>query len=419
MSRRPLVIAIVALLLALLLAPIVLLIFIGPVAAPSAIPSDTSTSPLQSLSPTPSAEAAIEFIDATSPDEAAWYQIGADARVFPPLLQIGTMAEGVTFELEMADPTVNPNATVPLRPVLGVGDGVVVIVEDDRRNSRLRAVVAATGAVHDLLVSDDVIVNGVLDRDGRIAYFLTADRVTGDLTGAWRLGVGEGNRPDPIVDLVAAAPEFRLAAINTSFSRMLLSPDGSTLGVFRCGQVDCSLRAVRTDDGSLVGDVRIPAGGGDPFAVTDRFALLRPIAPAGPMRFGELVELGSGERAPMPFEGWPFGAATVIVRPDGPFMVVQSMGFRDLADAGPPDEPPEVALVGIPDMAVVDEFAPRLASVSILDVDDASVGVDLPPGWILMWGSEVGDDKMSVFAMNAVDGSVMPLPGVGEPFIRS
>ena len=259
MNRRWLALVAVAL-AALLIAPIVILLLARPVAAPPARPSDNPSASSEPPSPSESTDGAIAFVDAETPEDAAWYRIGGDARLFPPRLQVGTMAEGATFERVMVDPA-DPNAIIPLRPVLGVGDGVVVIVEDDGRRSTLRAVVAASGDVHDLLVSDDVIVNGLLNRDGRVAYFLTADRLTGDLTGAWQLVVGAGEEPEPVDQLLAATPAFRLAAINRLFSRMLNSPDGATLGVFRCVEVDCSLRAVRTDDGSLVGDVRIRGGG--------------------------------------------------------------------------------------------------------------------------------------------------------------
>jgi hypothetical protein len=417
MNRRWLALIAVAL-APLLIAPVVLLLVARPVAAPSAGPSDLPSTPSGSPSPAAPADGAIAFVDAESPEEAAWYRIGADPRQFPPRLQIGTMAEGATFEREMADPTVNPNAIVPLRPVLGVGDGVVVIVEDDRRLSIMRAVVAATGEVHDLLASDDVIVNGLLDRDGRVAYYLTADRVTGDFTGAWRLAVVDGNRPEPIEELLAAAPEFRLAAVTRLFSRMLLSPDGATLGLFQCVELDCALRAVRTDDGSLVGDARIPRGGGDPFAITNTTALLSPIVPDGPFRFGEVVDLASGANAPMPFEGWPFGSPTLIEGADGPAMVVQTAGFSGPPEAGPPAEPPKVAIIGAADMLVVAEHAPPLASLAILDADDSSIGVDLPPGWILMWGTEPGEDTESVYALNAADGSLVRLPGVGGLFVQ-
>ena len=120
----------------------------------------------------------------------------------------------------------------------------------------------------------------------------------------------------------------------------------------------------------------------------------------------------------MPFEGWPFGTPVLIDGPDGPAMVVQSAGFRPLAEVGPPDEPPKVAIVDAADMQVTAEHAPPLASLSIIDVDDASVGVDLPPGWILMWGNEPGEEATSAYAMNSRDGSIVRLPGVGGLFVQ-
>jgi hypothetical protein len=296
---------------------------------------------------------------------------------------------------------------------------VVVLVDDDGRRSALNAVAAATGDVHELLVSNDVIVNGLLGRDGRNAYFLTADRSSGDLTGAWRLAVGEGLDPEPIEALSGAgSPGIRLVAITRLFSRMLISPDGSTLGVFRCVELDCLLRAVRTDDGSLIGEVQIPRGGGDPFAITNASVLLRPIVPDGPFNVGEVIDLTSGASAPMPFDGWPFGAPTLIQGPGGPAMVVQSAGSSALAEAGPPAEPPRVAIIDAADMVVTAEYAPPLASLAIVDVDDPSVGVDLPPGWILIWGTQAGDETTSAYAMSAADGTLVPLPWVGGRFVQ-
>jgi len=69
-------------------------------------------------------------------------------------------------------------------------------------------------------------------------------------------------------------------------------------------------------------------------------------------------------------------------------------------------------------MVVMAEYAPPLASLAILNADDTSVGVDLPPGWILMWGTEPGEDTMSTYAMRAADGSIVPLPGVGRLFVQ-
>jgi hypothetical protein len=199
---------------------------------------------------------------------------------------------------------------------------------------------------------------------------------------------------------------------------MLLSPDGGTLGLFRCVELDCELRAVRTDDGSPVGDVQIPRGGSEPFAITNASVLLRPIVPDGPFRAGGIVDLASGAGAPMPFEGWPFGTPTLIDSADGPVMVAQSAGTAVLGEAGPPAEPPMVAIIGASDMVMVAEYAPALAALVVLDADDSSVGVDLPPGWILMWGTAPGEAATMAYAMSATDGSLVPLPRVGGLIIQ-
>ena len=399
----------------LLIAPIVLLVVAGGrLSGSPAGPSDPSASPSA-----PSTEGEIAFADAASPEDAAWYRHGRDLQRFPPRLEVGTFAHGVTFEVEWPI-NGDPAAIIPLRPVLGVGDGVVVMVDDDGRRSTLRAIVAATGEVHDLLASDDVIVDGVLAADGRIAYFITADRLTGALTGAWRVSVAVGAAPEKLQALVLAGPEIRLAAVTRELTRVMLSADGATLGVFRCIDADCTLRTVRTDDGSLVGELHVPRGGGDPFAVTDQWALLRPIVPEGPDRFAEVVDLESGERRPIPFEPWPFGSEAVVNGDEGLVVALQTAGWTLPPETlgQPPGDPPEVTLLGLTDMEVLDTHEPPLSALAILVADDYAVGVDLPPGWLLIWGSEPGDLRMSAWAMSLADGALVPLPDLGELFVQ-
>jgi hypothetical protein len=424
MPRRPAVILLVALLAALLLAPIVLLALAGPAGdaeAPASLMATPTSVPASSAqaSSTPPPDG-IAFTDALIPEDAAWYRIGDDPREGPTHVQVGTVVDGVTYEAPMqVDLGVNPDRIVPFRPVLGVGDGVVVLVDDDGRDSTMRAVVGATGAIHDLLVSDDVIVNGLLSGDGRMAYYLTADRLTGDVIGAWRLDIESGGAPQPMGTLIGAAPEFRHAAVSRHFTRMLLSPDGSTLALFRCVELDCVLRAVGTDDGSLVGEVRIPRGGNDPFAITDRLALLRPIVQDGPHAVGEVIDLASGASQPMPVPGPQTGTVAAVQGADGAVMAVQTAGF-----SGPPQTaggagvPPEVTLVDLADMTVLAEFSPPLSSLTILDLDDRSVGVDLPAGWILLRAGTPAADAISMYAMRVEDGELVTLPGVDDHAIQ-
>lgn len=412
MNRRWLAL-IVVLLAVMVLAPIVLLLLQR---------GEPSRSPAESDDPATTQSASIHadviaFVKASSPVDAAWYRLGADPRQFPPRLQVGTMADGVTFEVELrSEPGANPEAIVLQRPVLGIGDGVVVVVEDDGRRSMMRAIVAATGDVHDLLTSDDVIVDGALGTDGRVAYYVTADRLTGDLTGAWRLPVGPGRAPEAIEALVSASPGIRLAAITRLVTRVLLSADGTTLGLFRCIELDCALRAVRTDDGSLVGEVRIQRGGGDPFAITDRWALLRPITPDGPHSVGEVLDLASGESAPIPIGPWPFAPGAVVAGEDGAILALQTAGWSAPPEAmgQEPGRRPQVTLVSVDDMQVIGSHEPPLSALAIIVDDDYSTGVDLPTGWLLVRGSEPGELEMTAYAMNLADGSLVPLPEVGE-----
>ena len=409
---------IVVLVAVLVLAPIVLLLLQR--GQPTSGVPDESDDPVASVGASIPADA-ITFVDAVSPDDAAWYRLGGDLRQFPPRLQVGTMADGVTFEIELrSEPGANPDGPALQRPVLGIGDGVVVVVEDDGTRSRMRAIVAATGDVHDLLVSDDLIIDGALAVDGRTAYFVTADRLSGDLTGTWRVAVGVGADPEAIDGLISTAPEMRLVAITRLFSRMLLSSDGSTLGLFYCIELDCALRAVRTDDGSLVGDVRIQRGGGDPFAITERWALLRPIAADGPHSVGDVLDLASGDSAPIPIDPWPFAPEAVVAGDDGPVLALQTAGWSAPPEATgqEPGDGPQVTLLSVDDMQVIGTFEPPLSALAIIVDDGYSTDVDLPPGWLLIWGSQPGELGMDAYAMKLSDGSLVPLPSLGEFFVQ-
>ena len=59
-----------------------------------------------------------------------------------------------------------------------------------------------------------------------------------------------------------------------------------------------------------------------------------------------------------------------------------------------------------------------LSALAIVVADDYAIGVDLPPGWLLIWGSEPGDLRMSGWAMSLADGGLVPLPDLGELFVQ-
>lgn len=414
MRRRWVSIAVVVL-AALFIALIALLALARPAEAPS--PS-ASGSPANA---TPSPDAGIPFVEPPTPEEAAWFRIGADLGEFPPHLQIGTMERGVTFEapVRMIQNPVGEIIT-PQRVVAGVAGGVAVTVEDDGRRSVMRAVVASSGDVHDLVASDDVIVEALLAAGGRQTFFVTADRVTGDLTGAWRLSTEAGAAPERLNSLVGAAPEIRRVAIVPFVTHLMLSPDGTTLGLWRCVQMDCLLRAVGADDGVLVGEVRLQRGGGIPFGITDRLAVLASGCPDGPACLPEVVNLETGEVRPMPVDRWQLFSETVVDSAAGPVMAIQTAGnVAPPGGGGQEGRPaPEITIIGLGDLQVLERHVLPLTSLRIIAGDDYSIGVDLPPGWILIQGSEPGQMAMSVYALNVSDGDIVPLPALGQVFVQ-
>ena len=411
MNRPRLAAVIVLVLLVLLAAPIVLLALAGPVAAPA------SSTPVPSASPIGFSASQIPFVEAASPEEAAWYRIGADPRLFPPHLQVGTMGEGETFDLALqVNPNMAPNATVPLRVVAGVGAGIVVMVDDDGHRSSVRAIVASTGEVHELLASDDVVLDAVFDAPGREVFYVTADRLTGELTGAWRFSIDDRGGPLPIESLAAAPPTIRLVAIAEFATRLMLSPDGTTLALWRCVQLDCLLRTVRTVDGSLVGEIVLDRGGDDPFGITDRLAAVRPVCPDGPECIGGVLDLGTGARMAIHRGAWQFFSEAVVEGEAGPVLAIQIAGW-----SAPPEAmgqaagaPPEVAIIGLGDLELNARYTPPLSSLRIVQSDDYVFGADLPPGWILLQGSEPGELVMAAYALKLSDGSLVPLPAMGE-----
>jgi hypothetical protein len=413
MNRRWLaLIAFVAMLLVLL--PIVLLALVGrrPDAASAPAMTVRSTAPNAS-------SGEVVFADTRWPDDAVWYRIGRDLRMFPPHLEVGTLVAGVTRDvvLETTDNPA-PDAILPQRAVLGVGGGVVVTIEDDGHRSMMRAIEGASGDKHELLESADVILDGVLAIDGRLVYFVTADRQSGELVSVWRLAVREPGAPEPI-DGLAAMPAIRLAAVSRHATRMLLSADGSTLGLYRCDFMDCFLRTARADDGTPVGEVPIERGWVDPIAMTDKVALLSPIVPDGPERFGRVVDLVSGEQWRVPVEGWPTTGEAAIDTDRGQLLAVQSAGFWV-----PPESPdgefeqPAIDLIDPVSLEIVARHAPALSALRIVPLDSYDVGVDLPPGWMLVVGSVPGERRLDAYAMDVADGGLVPLPAVGEFFVQ-
>jgi hypothetical protein len=396
-----------AALAALIIAPIVLLLLAQPVTAPE--PSGSAP-----RSAAGSATSQIEFTEPSSED-AAWYRIGADLRLFPQHLQVGTMSAGVTFDVEIPWPDRPAGAPAPVGAIAGLADGVLVWFADDGRRSTLDAVVAATGATHELVDSGDVILTARADATRREVVYITADRDTGDLTGAWVLSLEELGAPRPIEGLIAARPAVRLAAVSPTVTILMLSPDGSTVGVFHCMELDCRLRTMRTDDGALIGDHPLDRGWREPFAITNGLAIMRPIVPDGPERFGEVMDLATGGLSELSVQPWPSFSEAVAADQAGEYLAILTAGSTSpILPAGAEAEPPEITIIDLPSGEVRASHLPPLAAARIIPDDDHGFGADLPPGWVLLQGGLPGQEAMRAFALDVDDGTIVELPALGE-----
>lgn len=425
MNRRWTVFGLAAL-AAMVVAPILLLLVVRPVEAPGGSPpASPGASVAASETATPSGRG-ITFTMATSPDDAAWYRIGRDPRAFPQHLEIGTTGEGATHDVVIDWAfAAAPGSIVPTRPIAGIVDGVVVIVDDDARTSTLSAVVASTGAAHDLVAVDDVIVAAAVLARSREVVYITADRRTGELTAAWLVSLEEPDPPRPLAGLLPAIGDvprpIRLVAVAQFATWLMVSPDGSTVALFRCVQLDCVLRAVGTEDGRLIGEHPIDRGLREPFAVSNRLAFLSPVVPDGPERFGEALDLETGVSARLPVEPWPSLPSHAIgTDAGGDFLAIQTAGHNlPPALMGQPlGEPPTVAIVDLPGFDRRADLTLPLASLRILPASDWTIGVDLPAGWVLAEVSLPGETPMTFVAIDLSDGSVVPLPALGELLLQ-
>jgi hypothetical protein len=378
-------------------------------------PVETPEPSASAAAPSPSASAAgvLEFREPSS-DDAAWYRLGADLRRFPPHLQVGTMTSGATYDVEIPWPDRPPGAIAPERIVVGMADGVLVWIADDGLNSVVHAVVAESGAAFDLIETEEVILAAAVDDRLRRVGYITGNRRTGDPTGAWTLSL-EGGAPRPINALIGAAPRVRLAAVVPRVHLLFLSPDGSTIALFRCEMLDCTLRAVRVDNGALIGDHALDRGFREPFAITERLALLRPTVQDGPERFGETMDLATGELTPLNVESWPSFGEAVGEDDDGRYLAIQTAGASFPHEfGGPVPEPPEVSVIDLDSLELLVTHRPPLATVLLIPDNDYGHGADLPPSWVLVQGSTPGTEVMRAYALNVRNGQLVELPALGE-----
>ncbi len=177
---------------------------------------------------------------------------------------------------------------------------------------------------------------------------------------------------------------------------------------------------MRAADGELLGDHPIDRGWREPFAVTAEVALLRPVVPDGPERFGEVLDLATGNLTPLGIDPWPSVSETVGRDATGDYLAIQTAGSSTPpALLGQlPAEQPEITLFALPGLEPRNVLTSGLASVRIMPSNDWTMGVDLPSGWILAEVSRPGEQSMTVVALSTADGSLIPLFDLGEVLIQ-
>ena len=376
-----------------------------------------------SVTPAPMAPGATEGPageeDAGPAEDAAWWRIHVDARgiTVGQIFDMGTLGDAApvaTVDVPMQ--LVDPNALVmPMRPIIGPRDGLIATIGGDAREGILTSIDAGTGDRRVLVRTQEIIVDAVF-ATGPSVVFLTADPRDGSFTGGWRVdAVAPHAQPEPVEGLVAAA-DFQLAARSVGHSRLFASPSGDVVALLQCTAAGaCVVRAVNLVDGTRYEQPL--AATDEPIGIAGERLFLRPVCQAECA--GELLDLSSGERAPIPGTGNPMGFEETVIDTRGGAMVVTQVSGQTVPMEGAASEPAFV-LTSLDDGRTGEPIPVDLAWMRVVVADSHELGIELAPGWFAVMGAQrVGLREalglaMGVFAVSAADGRVVPLPALGE-----
>ena len=334
-------------------------------------------------------------------------------------IDVGTLGGGVTATLPAAQfgPNVQLSA-FPNRQAVGPRTGWVVVIGLDRGEMVLTAAQAATGETHEIARTADVVVDAAFAA-GTTLVFITGDPRTGALTGAWRVDVaGEGD-PERIEALLGAEPSVRLVARAVPFAKLLVSPDGSFAAVLACDPGACVVRAVDLADGGVF--ELATQHGEELIGLAGRALIVRPVCQLELCQ-AEMIDLGTGERGPLPGDGWMMFREAVVAGPAGPLLVGQESGA--FAPMPEPVEDPSFSVIDFATRTASPPIAVGLGAMSIVSVPGYDMGIELPPGWFAALGVApipAGGNAsvpMGAYALDAETGEAVPLPALGEFFIQ-
>ena len=247
MSRRPLVIAILALLAVALLVPIVLLALAGRPATGEPAAHTSASAELVAAGP-------------LRPDQVGW--VYAPMAVAPPrpsyTLQAGTLAHaGPALDFEVAwaaDPTVHLGREPAVGPIIG---GAVVYVEDDGARSTVRRAEARPGGMNERLAElPEIVWSMAVAPDGRSAFLALVDRENFETDlGIARLALDGSGELERVMDPMPVAnsrPDVVLAAFISFDVDLSVSADGRHLLRRGCqGAAGCRLDVLDVATGAV------------------------------------------------------------------------------------------------------------------------------------------------------------------------
>lgn len=348
-------------------------------------------------------------------EDTAWWRMRFDP---VQAIEVGTLGAGTVAAVDLVQQRVNSEALVfPAREVIGPRKGLVVTIGGSGgEENLLTAIDATSGDRREVVRTSDIIVDAVF-ASGTTVVFLTADPRTGALTGTWRVDAAAPAQPEPVEGLIGEVPDIQLVARSAPHSRLLASPTGELVAAVHCTAAGaCALRAVNLVEGTRYeGPLAL---GEEPVALAGERVVMRPLCQADPCR-GELLDLASGERAPIPDVGSaPHFDEAVLASEDGPLLVRQLSGNPMQMEGAP--EPPTFVVTHLEGLRSGAPVAVALETMRIVRAQSLDVGVELPPGWFAVMGPApvaggAGPGVAeAIFAVSASDGEVVPLRALGE-----
>ncbi len=384
---------------------------VGPAPSGSSAPSGAGSpaaTPESTAPPTWPTVARSAATVPTTPDLAheAFWTLWTPITMTDSTLRLGTLDGTVTRSISLPRTTLGPLG-MPMTPQpAGPAGGLVVYVTDDGQWATLHAVNALTGTERQPMQTTDLIAQLALDPSGQTAYFLEADRQTGQPSGVFSIAT-DGGEPRLLIN-----PD-RLGSVTASsryLPHLVVSADGGWVVLLSCPTTSCELYAVRPD------------GAAPPLHLTDFFFDGSLTGITGDLLIGGntcgeaecdgfVVDLRTGDHWPLGGQDAPFAPKQLISGPHGPLVLGEGVVY----EAGTWT----VTAIDLTDRSRTSEFSatfkPAYTDVGLAEQQFA--GAELPAGWFLMYrGIGGAPTPPPDFSAAMLGGNVeLPLPVMTLP----